>query len=358
MIVNRNILRARRLNDKGEDRGGFVRMDRNEKINPFNKSIYKKIFKKIDGHNLLMYPDQRPLYKKLSKFLKINKEKILLTSGSDSAIKFIFETYTEKKDKVAYLWPTYGMIDFYCSLYGCKSKKINYDRNLNLNLNELIKTCKNKIKVLFIANPNQPTGTILDNATIKEIINLSQKYKFLLVFDEAYIEFSSKKSLVHLSKKHKNIIVTRTFSKAFGLAGTRIGYLVTNEKNIANLMKVKPYADINILAIKAAEVVLDNLKILKKDLLEIKKSKKIIKQFCDKRKLKFINTETNFVHIKFDNFSACKKIFLFLKSKKFLVRINGNGLPATIRHCLRFSLGPSSKTMKLISLLNKKKIQL
>ena len=119
-------------------------------------------------------------------------------------------------------------------------------------------------------------------------------------------------------------------------------------------MKVKPYADINILAIKSAEVVLDNLKILRKDLLEIKKSKKIIEKFCEKRKLKFINTETNFVHIKFKNFSECKKIFLFLKSKKIMVRINGNGLPATIRNCLRFSLGPSKKTVKLISLLKKK----
>ena len=351
MLVNQNISLARRINNKGEDRAGFIRMDRNEKIDPFNKSIYTRIFKKINGHYLLMYPDQKPLYKKLSKFLRIKKEKILLTSGSDSAIKFIFETYTKKKDKVAYFWPTYAMIDFYTSLYGCTSKKINYDKNLNLNLNELVKTCKDKIKVLFIVNPNQPTGTILDNATLKKIIILSKKYKFLLVFDEAYIEFSSKKSLVHLIKKHKNIIVTRTFSKAFGLAGARIGYLVTSKKNIANLMKVKPYADINILAIKAAEVVLDNLKILKKDLLEIKKSKKMLQQFCEKRKLKFINTETNFVHIKFNNFSECKKIFLFLKSKKFLVRINGNGLPATIRNCLRFSLGPNSKTKKLISFL-------
>ena len=354
MIANRNISQARRIDDKGEDRTGFIRMDRNEKIDPFNKSIYTRIFKKINRHNLLMYPDQRLLYKKLSKFLKINKTKILLTSGSDSAIKFIFETYTKKKDKVAYFWPTYGMIDFYTSLYGCKSKKINYDNNLNLNLNELVKTCKDKIKVLFVTNPNQPTGTILEDLTLRKIINLSKRYKFLLVFDEAYIEFSSKKSLVHLIKKHKNIIVTRTFSKAFGLAGARIGYLVSNEKNIINLMKVKPYADINILAIKSAEVVLDNLKILGKNLQEIKKSKKIIEKFCEKRKLKFINTETNFVHIKFKNFSECKKIFLFLKSKKIIVRINGNGLPATIRNCLRFSLGPSKKTIKLISLLKKK----
>ena len=354
MIANRNILLARRFDDKGEDRSGFVRMDRNEKINPFNKSIYKKIFKKINGHNLLMYPDQRPLYKKLSKFLKIKKENILLTSGSDSAIKFIFETYTKKNDKVAYFWPTYGMIDFYCSLYGCKSKKINYDNNLNLNLNELVKTCKDKIKVLLIANPNQPTGTVLNSPVLKKIINLSKKYKFLLVFDEAYVEFSSKKSLVYLTAKHKNIIITRTFSKAFGLAGARIGYLVSHKKNVANLMKVKPYADINILAIKSAEVVLDNLRILKKNLLEIKKSKEIIKKFCEKTKLKFITTEANFVHIKFKNFAECKNIFLFLKSKKFLVRINGNGLPATIKNCLRFSLGPRSTTIKLISLLNKK----
>jgi histidinol-phosphate aminotransferase len=354
MKVNRNILLAKRLDDKGEDRSRFVRMDRNERINPFNKIIYKKIFSKIEGHNLLMYPDQRPLYKKLSKFLKIKKENILLTSGSDSAIKFIFEAYTKKNDKVAYFWPTYGMIDFYCNLYGCKSKKINYDKNLNLNLNQLIKICSDKIKVLLIANPNQPTGTVLNSITLKKIINLSKKYKFLLVFDEAYIEFSNKKSLVYLTEKNKNIIVTRTFSKAFGLAGARIGYLVSNRKNVTNLMKVKPYADINILAIKSAEVALDNLGILKKNLIEIKKSKKIIKKFCEKRKLKFINTETNFVHVKFRNFAECKKIFLFLKSKKFLVRINGDGLPATIRSCLRFSLGPRNKTIKLISLLNKK----
>ena len=85
-----------------------------------------------------------------------------------------------------------------------------------------------------------------------------------------------------------------------------------------------------------------------------RKSKKILEKFCAKRKLKFINTETNFVHIKFKDFAECKNIFLFLKSKKFLVRINGNGLPATIKNCLRFSLGPRSKTIKLISLLNKK----
>jgi len=354
LIVNRNILLAKRIDNKGEDRAKFIRMDRNEKIDPFNKSIYTKIFKKIDGHYLLMYPDQKPLYKKLSKFLRVKKEKILLTSGSDSAIKFIFETYTKNKDKVAYFWPTYAMIDFYAHLYGCKPKKINYDSNLNLSLKGLIKTCKNKIKILFIANPNQPTGTILDDIVLKKIINLSKKYKFLLVFDEAYIEFSSKKSLIHLTKKHKNIIVTRTFSKAFGLAGARIGYLVSNEKNISHLMKVKPYADINILAIKSAEVVLDNLKILKENLLEIKRSKEMLKKFCEERKLKFINTETNFVHIKFKNFSECKKIFLYLKSKKFLARINGNGLPATIKNCLRFSLGPYSKTKKLISFLKKK----
>ena len=126
MKVNRRVLLAKRIDSKGEDRSNFVRMDRNEKIDPFDKSIYKKIFKKISGHYLLMYPDQKPLYNKLSNFLKIKKEKILLTSGSDSAIKFIFETYIRQKDKVAYFWPTYAMIDFYAKLYGCKSYKINY----------------------------------------------------------------------------------------------------------------------------------------------------------------------------------------------------------------------------------------
>ena len=156
-----------------------------------------------------------------------------------------------------------------------------------------------------------------------------------------------------LSLDEKKIILHDIISNS-KVKEIEIGYLVSNEKNIDNLMKVKPYADINILAIKSAEVVLDNLKILKENLLEIKRSKEMLKIFCEERKLKFINTETNFVHIKFKNFSECKKIFLYLKSKKFLARINGNGLPATIKNCLRFSLGPYSKTKKLISFLKKK----
>ena len=231
----------------------------------------------INENLIPMYPDQKILYAKLSKFLSINKRNILLTSGSDAAIKSVYETYVNPGDKVIYLWPTYAMIDVYADMFEAEKIKIGFSPSLELEFDSLINRIDTNIKVVFIANPNKPTGTIISDDQIKQLIEKTERTNTLLVFDEAYQPFSGKESIIKYVNKYSHVLVLQTFSKAFGLASVRLGYIVTHPINVKSLFKVKPYSDINLLALKFSEYLLENYWIVEDYINEINESKNLIK---------------------------------------------------------------------------------
>ena len=168
------VQKLNRQNDIGENRTGYIRLDKNERTVSFSKKIFNDIIKSISLEELSAYADQSKLYKKLEVETKLDKKFLLLTPGSDSAIKFIFETFVIKKDVVGYLWPTYAMIDVYSELYGAKKYQILYNENLKIDYNQIDDFLRKKPKILFIANPNQPTGTIIKASIIEKIIKVSK----------------------------------------------------------------------------------------------------------------------------------------------------------------------------------------
>ena len=120
----KNIANLNRMKDFGSDRSYFIRLDKNERTIPYPEEIYQGMLKTLSNNSISMYPDQTPLYLRLSEFLSIDQEYILLTSGSDAAIKSIYETYVDPGDKVVYLWPTYAMIDVYAEMFEAEKIKI------------------------------------------------------------------------------------------------------------------------------------------------------------------------------------------------------------------------------------------
>ena len=341
---NRLVENLSRQNDIGEDRTGFFRLDKNERVTPFNKTDMKNILASINDNDLSSYADQKNLYKAISKYLKININQILITPGSDAAIKYIFETFISKNDLVAFLNPTYAMIEVYANLYGAKSFKIGFDKNLEYQYEKFDELFKLKPKIIFIANPNQPTGTVIPDNKLDRIIKRAYSCGSLVVLDQAYVEFSKAKKRYKDLKHLGNLIITNTFSKAFGLAGTRIGYIASSEKIIDLTYRVKPLSDINILAAKSAEYLLKNQKVLKQYVMDVNKSKILIKDFCKKNNIEFINSEANFIHMRLinENIDLIRK---HMRQKKYLIRTTGSGLPATIKNCIRITLGPP-KLMK------------
>ena len=349
MLPKSNIRKLFRHFDRGSDRAKYIRLDKNERTFALNSKYIKNILKKNYLDDLVtQYPDQNKLYEILSNKLKISKNQILLTPGSDAGIKYFFETYVKKNDKVGILNPTYQMINVYCKMYSAKVIQINYNYDLSLK-NQIAKVI-DKVDHLIIANPNQPTGTYIGPNELVKILKTTKKKNVSLFIDEAYIEFVKSLSVKwqNYISKYTNVFIQRTFSKFFGLAGLRLGYILSSEENIFNINKVKPLSDINLFSILLAIEILKDKKysLYKKELL---KSFKYFSERIKKiKEVKIIKSHTNFFHIKFNSKNQAKK-FLDLAKKNSILCRETNYLQETIlKNSVRVSIGNKNQ-MKILS---------
>ena len=159
-----------RIKNNADSRYKKVCLDKNERIDKFKKGFFKKIISKINSESINCYPEVWSLYKSLSQLHKIKTNQIVITAGIDGAIKSCFELFVSRGDKVVILNPTFAMVDIYCKIYGAKKIVINYDKEINLDINKLIKSINRKISLVIIANPNSPTGTLISSPDIEKII--------------------------------------------------------------------------------------------------------------------------------------------------------------------------------------------
>lgn len=260
------------------------------------KKFINYIKKSINTYQLASYPNINKIYQILSKDLKVSRDMICLTAGSDIALKMCFEYFTNVGSKIITLDPTFGMVDVYAKIYNLKNFKISYNKDLELNIDEFLVKIKKDISLIIIANPNSPTGTIIKPIDLEKIIIKSHRYKIPLVIDEAYFGFYNL-SCVKLIKKYKNIVIVRTFSKAFGLAGLRTGFLISDPSISKNLYKYRPMYEINTVACLAIEFLLKNKKIVKNYIKNIFLGKRFLIKELKNLEIKFIDTHANFFHI-------------------------------------------------------------
>lgn len=344
--ASKRIENLQRLNDRGVDRHGKCRLDKNERTVPFPEAVLNEIYKKLGTDALSVYPDQNPLYRKLADHLGLSDNQLLLTAGGDAAIKAIFETYVSPGEHVAYLWPTYAMIDVYAKMFGAQVSKFTYDSNLHLDLQQIHTAINDGLKLLILANPNQPSGTVIDDESLDEIIALCEEKGTMIVLDQAYIDFSKIKQRSNEINNYRFLFILRTFSKSYGLAGARLGYIASDENNIKQLFKVKPLSDINAVAIAAGEVLLENQESMLEYVAEVNQAKQMLYDYFNSVSMETIPSETNFIHIKPGK--EIDKIYQELSNKGYLLRQTGAGLPAVIEDCLRISVGPCAQMQKFI----------
>jgi len=340
-----------RHKDLGSDRSAFMRLDKNERTIPFYRKIYKDMLKTVNASLLPMYPDQQPLYQKLARFFHLAEDYFLLSAGSDAAIKMIFETYIEPEDEVILLDPTYAMVEVYANMFGANQVKVGYDSELNLDFSNLIGRITSQTKMVILANPNQPTGTILTQTQIVELLKKAKATNTLVVLDEAYQPFSGQDSAAKYVCDYDNLIVVQTFSKALGLASLRLGFLVSQPVNLNYLYRVKTHSDINLFAAKFGEYLLDHFQIVDDYVESIQKSKQWLAKKLKKMGLVAILGHANFIHIKFPAQYDLKVITTKLKQNKFLVRVAGDGLPAALEGCMRITLGPPNQMKEFVRAL-------
>ena len=335
-----------------KDKEAKVKLSANESaLGPSPKAIkeYLKISKKFKR-----YPDSEGvnLRKALAKKFKLDPNKIILGSGSDQILELICKAFLKKGDDV--IVPKYSFLIYrlYSKINGAKVLYSN-EKNFTVSVDDILKKVTKKTKIVFIANPNNPTGTYIEK---KKLLLLRKKLRgnILLVVDDAYFEYVKKKdysSGLKLFSNFKNVVVTRTFSKIYGLAGLRVGWGYGSKEIINSLNLIKPPFNINSPALSAAEAAIKDNAWLYKEIKHVNKwNYKLYKEF---KKLN-INTNksfTNFLLINFDKIKKnSNKIFNFLAKAGILVRkMNSYG----IKNSLRVTIGKSKDNKKFILKLKK-----
>ena len=280
----KNLKKIKRKKNDLINRDLSLRLDKNEMTSSLTNFFLSKIKKKIDTHTLTTYPEVNKIYKLIAKKNGVDEKSIVVTAGSDIAIKNCFELFVEKNSQVISAQPTYGMVNVYSKLFQAKQVKISFDKNLELKTDNLIKKISKKISLIIIANPNSPTGKIIRKDQIMKILNIAKKNNVYVLIDECYFDYSGETCL-NLIKKYKNLIVSRSFSKS-GLAGCRIGYLISNTKISQLLYKFRPLYEISNFSVKALELFL-KYKIGENYSKELKKGKNLLIKFFKKKNINF-----------------------------------------------------------------------
>ena len=335
-------------NPPTSNRENFMRLDFNENTMGCSPKVIKALGS-IRQNDLAVYPEYNHLRKILAGYFKISADELAPTNGTDEAIKSVIETYIEKgKDEIIIPVPTYVMFKLYAQLNEAIIREVLYNNDLTFPAKKILDRINKRTKIIVLVNPNNPTGTSIKNTDIIKIIKKANRNGALVLLDEAYYQFYGRTS-IPLIKKYDNLFVMQTFSKAFGLAGIRLGCIISNGENIKIMQKVLSPYRVNNLAAVCAQAALKDSDYVKKYAKEIKKSKYSLYRALDSFGIKYYKSDANFVLLKIGEKSEdfCKK----LKDCGILVRDRGND--PLLKGCVRITLGTVKQTKELVKSLGK-----
>ena len=314
---------------------GSLLLDANE--SPFN-----------DPLNRYPDPQQKQLKKVIAEGLNIDVSNLFLGNGSDEAIDLLIRAFCKPEiDEIISIDPSYGMYEVSARINDVRIKKVLLNEDFSLNSSRILEAVSETTKLIFICSPNNPTGNILEKT---EILNLVKNFNGIIVVDEAYIDFTGTKGLLKEINDFPNLVVLRTLSKSWALAGIRLGMAIGSSEIIAILNKIKYPYNINVLTQeKAAAMILHNDKKeewVKTTILERQKlSDKLISfGFIEK----VFPSDANFLLVKI---KKAREVYEFLKDEHIIVRDRSK--VSLCEACLRITVGNSEENSILLGALEK-----
>jgi histidinol-phosphate aminotransferase len=311
----------------------MVFLDANE--NPFE-----------NGVNRYPDPQQGKLKAILSEIKNIPAKNILLGNGSDEVLDLIFRAFCEpNQDNVIILPPTYGMYEVLANLNAIDLIKVDLDDTFQPKVNDILNAAKANSKILFLCSPNNPTANSFESSKIEKLIT---EFNGLVVIDEAYIDFSNEASWLSKLNEFPNLVVTQTLSKAYAMAGIRLGICYASAEIITVLNTIKPPYNINQLTQKKAIELLNIKDLASKQINDILKERSALMD--ELKNVTFISkiypSDANFILAKVDD---ANKRYTQLIEKGIVIR--NRTTQVGCENCLRFTVGTSEENEKLIKTL-------
>ena len=304
-ILNKNLTRPNWI--KQEHRLLHkVWLDKNECADPKMNKIVMQSLSKIPAEAVFSYPELDVLYSKVASFSNVLPENVLLTTGSDGAIRACFESCIQPGDNIVLPRPTFGMYEVYSKVYGAHVTWLDYEKSSKgpiLDVDKVVSVIKKtKPKMVCLPNPDSPTGTVFSLIDLRKIVDIAEDVGALMLIDEAYHPLY-RETAVPWIYECKHLAVVRSFSKAWGAAGLRVGYALANKELIVFLHKQRPMYEVGNVSAKAIEILLDHEKDMKLSVERVNAGKKHFQDSMKAIGLTSYESYGNFLHVRFGRYA-------------------------------------------------------
>jgi histidinol-phosphate aminotransferase len=308
------ILKTQTYEPPAEGRLQKIRLDFNENTAGCSPAVIRALAR-LSPKQLAMYPEYESSTRRLARFFGVSVEELIIANGGDDAIRVFFDVFVEQASSILLCEPTFSMYRYYAEISGAKIQVCRYDSTMKFPFGDVLRALRKKPRVLFVANPNNPTGTLLEPDEIERLLKAATRTA--VVIDEAYVEFSGV-TVVPLIRKYPQLFVTRTFSKAAGLAGLRLGAIIAREDSLKTLRRAMPPYPVNVAALTAARATIRDSRRLRHYVREVKR----LREWFD-AELKRLGVTTypsagNFLLANFG--PEGPRLFIRLETKGFLLR--------------------------------------
>lgn len=298
IYVNPNIKKTERVFPK-QGRYGYHRYDMNENPEGLPSAFVNSVVKDITPEFLSVYPEPDRFLEKYAKYIGngCSIENLVATNGTDMALRYILETFGESGKDVVTVTPTFEMYWINCSILGLRHKPVSYERDMTIEINKILAAIDDDTRIVALVNPNNPMGNVYSDEEIKKVISASKKVGAVVIIDEAYHYFYPN-TFVNYALHEPNVIVTRTFSKLFSIAATRMGVAIANRDLIHYIKNAKLTFDCNSVALLFAERLLDHPE-LETTLIQIEEEgKKFTLDSLKERGYECKDCKGNFIFVK------------------------------------------------------------
>jgi histidinol-phosphate aminotransferase len=323
-----------------------LRLDFNENTAGCSPRVLARL-RKLDAGELAKYPEREPVETRVAEFLKVTPAEVLLTNGVDEAIHLLCQTYLEPGDEALLVVPTYSMYRIYASAAGAEVMGVPAKSEFRFPTEGLLRQIGRRTRLIAIANPNNPTGAVAPQEELLQIARSAPNAALLV--DEAYFEFCGQ-TMVAGRRELPNLFVTRTFSKAYGLAGLRLGVLVGDAGQMQTIRRVSSPYNVNVIALACLPEALDDQAYIRQYVGEIVESRRRLQRFLQSSGIPFWPSQANFVLMRAGQAKQDAANFVeTMRQRGILVR-DRSGDPGC-EGCVRITLGPREHTERLISAL-------
>ena len=324
-----------------------LRLDFNENTIGCSPRVLDRL-RQISFEDLARYPEKTFAEKKMAEFLGVTDSELLLTNGTDEAIHLLCQTYLEADDQAVIIVPTYFMYRIYMMASGAQVTAVPMGPDFEFPFAAVRDAITEQTRLIAIANPNNPTGTL---APIDQLLTLARSVpRSAVLIDEAYFEFCGKSVLDRMCE-YPNVFVARTFSKAYGMAGLRMGALIGNADQMAAVRRVSSPYNVNGTALACLPVALDDGEFVQNYVSEILESRTRLREALQVAGVPYWPSEANFVLMRVGSTAE--------EARRFTERMRARGILVRDRSadygcagCIRITLGPKKHTDKLLDALH------